>query len=118
MSADRIRELNDQFRKDPLRLGRPVITRSLVDIADGFPAKALKAVQEFTAFENGQEHDLLRSMLTARRSSQKLTTMLATTAPYPPAQKIQPILPRLRISSPERRVSLTGSHASIRRSSP
>lgn len=64
MSAAKIRELNDQFRKDPLRYGRLVITRSIMENEDEtFAPRVVKAVQEFDAFENGNdpyaEHDFI-----------------------------------------------------------
>lgn len=61
MSADRIRELNDAFRKEPQRLGKLVLTRSLVELGDAFAAQAIRAVKDFDDFDDGNdphaEHD-------------------------------------------------------------
>jgi hypothetical protein len=57
----RIRELNDQFRKDPLRRGRLMITSGVDGNGIGFSVLALSAVQAFNTFteENDPhgEHD-------------------------------------------------------------
>jgi hypothetical protein len=56
--------INDAFRKDPRRLGKLVITRSIMEHDDAsFAARALQAVQAFDGFDAGNdpygEHDFV-----------------------------------------------------------
>jgi hypothetical protein len=57
----RVRELNDQFRKSPLLHGRAVVTRGVAGNGDDFVARAMSAVEAFSAFTAGNdpygEHD-------------------------------------------------------------
>lgn len=51
----KIRALNEAFRKEPQRLGKLIVTRSVMELGDTFVAKALIAVQDFTAFDRGND---------------------------------------------------------------
>ena len=66
MSKDRrekIRALNDAFRKDLRGQGKLIVTQGVVRMPAGFAQKAIEAVQRFDAFtcENDPhgEHDLV-----------------------------------------------------------
>ena len=55
MCTVELRALNDAFRKDPFRLGKLLMTRGIIEMPDGFAAKALKAVQGFDDFDDGND---------------------------------------------------------------
>lgn len=63
MSADKIRELNDAFRQQPLVLGKLMITATVAGMPNGFGDKAVRAVQSFAAFDEDNdphgEHDFI-----------------------------------------------------------
>lgn len=76
MNKEKIRELNDAFRKDPLRLGKLVMTRGVTEMPNDFAAKALKAVQAFDAFDDGNdpwnEHDFIAVDVDGRKIFAKI----------------------------------------------
>jgi hypothetical protein len=61
--SNRIRELNDAFRMQPLMTGRLIFTTTVWEMPNDFAAKCLKAVREFNAFDEGNdpysEHDFI-----------------------------------------------------------
>jgi hypothetical protein len=61
--SNRIRELNDAFRMNPAMRGKLMLTHGVANMENGFADKAIKAVQEFTAFDQGNdpysEHDFI-----------------------------------------------------------
>lgn len=76
MKKEKIRELNDAFRKDPRRLGKLMMTRGIIEAADGFPAKALNAVQGFDDFDDSSdpwnEHDFIAVDVDGRKIFAKI----------------------------------------------
>ena len=60
-TADRIRELNDAFRKGDVPAGQWMITRGVASLGPEFVAQATKAVRDFDRFtpdnDPYEEHD-------------------------------------------------------------
>ena len=63
MSANKVRDLNDAFRKNPCGLGNLLMTRNLIHRGNGFADRALDAVRDYDGFEKGNdpygEHDFI-----------------------------------------------------------
>jgi hypothetical protein len=61
VATNRIRDLNDAFRKDPTRLGRAVVTAGVDARGPEFVLRAMRAVASFTDFTKDNdpygEHD-------------------------------------------------------------
>jgi len=59
--TERVRKLNDQFRKDPTRFGRAVVTRGVNEFGPDFVLLATRAVASFMDFTKDNdpygEHD-------------------------------------------------------------
>ena len=53
--SDRIAELNDRFRKDPLRHGRLMITAGVRDLGDDNVQRALRAIAQHDKIPAGDD---------------------------------------------------------------
>jgi hypothetical protein len=88
MSAAKIAELNDQFRKHGVGNGRVMVTRSVRDLGPDFELGALLKVKAFDAFAADNdphgEHDFGSFELEARRS---FSSSITTTSPLSRARK-------------------------------